>query len=207
MADTDVADTEVDPDSIGPQLDLDDVTFPAAVADGLATAYGVDGTIETGAEWVSVTRRTLSESDDRTPTVEDLCTSADGRHTFAGSDESQSYICVLDPLAYPFLTDTPGTIRSETPVRGETVEVEVSEDGATVSHDDAVISLGVAEDPADVEEVTPAVIYQEVCGYIHVFADRDEYEEWTAAADGVTTAVPARDGVGVARELALELFG
>lgn len=201
-----MADTIVERERIGPKLDLADVEFPPAVGEQLAVAYGVDRPIETGREWVEVTRESLADSVDRTPTVDDLCTSPDGVHTFEGDGTARSYVCVLDPLAYPFLTDTPGTVRSETPVRGETVEITVAGDGATVSHEDAVVSLGVSGDVDPADEVTPAVIYRQVCGYIHVFADGAEYEQWAADGDGVTMSVPATDGVAIARELASELF-
>jgi len=41
-------------------------------------------------------------------------------------------------------------------------------------HADAVISIGVSNDPEAVDEATPAVLYTEVCGYIHAFAEEAE---------------------------------
>lgn len=203
-----MADKTVASDSIGPQLALDDVELPSAVGDRLATAYGVDGTIEHGAEWVDAMQGSLADDVGRSPTPDDLCTSPDGRHSFTSDDgtESQSYVCVLDPLIYPFLTDTPGTVRSETPEDGTTVEISVGTDGVAVSHADAVVSLGAADAIDTDAPVTFERVYQQVCGYIHVFADRAEYEQWAGDVDGETTAVPVSEGVAVARELAGELF-
>jgi len=200
-----MAETTLDASSIG-QVSLDDVSLPPAVGEQLAMAYGADGTIENGAEWVTTMKASLAESVGRTPTAEDLCSSPDGRHTFEGKSGSQSYVCVLDPIIYPFLTDTPGTIRSETPVRGETVEIEVEPGGVSVSHDEAVISLGAADtiDPDD--PVTFERIYQQVCGYVHVFADRAEYETWAGDADAATTAVSVDEGIGVSASLTTVLF-
>ena len=208
MADTTRGDdSTVDASETGPRLRLDDVALPDTVGEQLARAYGTDEAVETGAAWVETMNDALADEVGRPPTADDLCTSPGGDHTFVGDGEEQSYICVLDPLIYPFLTDTPGRVRSETPVRGETVEVEIGETTATASHDDAVVSLGAAAtgDPSD--PVTFERVYQQVCGYVHVFADREEYDEWTDEVDAATTAVPVADGIAVARELTTALFG
>ncbi|WP_123536308.1 organomercurial lyase [Halosimplex salinum] len=198
--------TEVDgSDSIGPKLSLADVVLPPAVGDGFAGLYGSAERPETAAEWVADMRGAIEREYDRTPTVDDLCTVEDGDHAFVGADGAQTYICVLDPLAYPFLTGETGTVRSTTPVRGTEVEFEVRADGVGVSHDDAVVSIGISEG-VDGDEVSIERVYQEVCGFVQTFEDDAEYEEWAAEADGATTAVPAREGVAIARELADALF-
>lgn len=203
-----MADTTVDGRGIGPQLTLDDVVLPPAVGERLATLFDHDGDIETAGEWIAVEREALVHDAGRMATIDDLCTTDDGAHIFSARDGSheQAYICVLDPLVYPVLTDTPGTVRSETPVRGETVEIEVSEDGASVSHDDAVVSIGVSDHVDAVDEVTPEVIYRQICGYIHVFVDETEYAEWAEDVDAATTALPVSKGLAVAGELTSELF-
>ena len=208
MADTTASDdSTVHASEIGPRLQLRDVTLPGSVGEELARAYGSEQPIETGAAWVETMTDALADEVGRTPTADDLCTSPDGDHTFVGDSEEQSYICVLDPLIYPFLTDTPGTVRSETPVRGETVEVEIGETAATATHDDAVVSLGAAAtgDPSD--PVTFERVYRQVCGYVHIFADRAEYDQWAADVDAATTTVPVAEGIAVARELTTALFG
>jgi len=153
-------------------------------------------------------RETTTSARGRTPTVEDLCTVADGDHAFVGETGTQEYICVLDPLAYPFLTGETGTVRSTTPVRGETVGFTVERDGVTVSHDEAVVSLGVSDhlDAVDVESAPVETVYRQVCGYIQTFVDRAEYETWASEADAETIALSAPDGIAVARELADTLF-
>jgi hypothetical protein len=200
-----MTESRLDADSIGPQLDLDDVALPPAVGERLAALLGRESRIDTCAEWAAAMRSALADSAGRTPTVEDLCTSDDGDHAFEGTGERQSYACVLDPLIYPFLTDAPGTVRSETPVRGETVEIEIG-DGAAISHDEAVVSLGVSDRAGTVDDVTVETVYRQVCGYVRVFADREEYEQWAADAAAATTAVPVDEGVAIARELAATLF-
>jgi len=139
--------------------------------------------------------------------MEDLCTTDDGAHAFVGDELTESYICVLDPLAVPFLTDTPGTIRSTTPERGTTVELSVTADGVEYSHPDAVISIGVS-DEVDCEScATIEDTYEQVCPYIHVFEDEAEYETWAETTDATTTSVPVETGVALAGALAENLFG
>ena len=199
----------IDADSIGPQLDLDDIAFPVDVGRALAHAHGVESPVGTGAEWVATTKAALGEEVGTAPTVDDLCTSPDGRHTFSArdGDHEQAYVCVLDPLVYPFLTDTPGTVRSVTPVREETVEITVDEESATTSHDEAVVSLGAATGLDPDAEVSFERVYADVCGYVHVFADEAEYDVWREKSDGATTAVPVEEGVAISRELAAALVG
>jgi hypothetical protein len=209
----------IDSGSIGPKLSLEDVELPPAVGERFGRLYGVDDRPRTAADWIAVTRDRLG-SQGQEPTVEDLCTSADGAHTFVPADgrndggasggdgtaDSQSYVCVLDPLAYPFLTDETGTVRSETPVRESEVVFEVGHDGVVVTPEDAVVSLGVSDHVDAVETVTFETVYRQVCGYIHAFEDEAEYEAWAADVEAATTSLPAEDGIAVAREIALTLF-
>jgi len=199
---------KTDSDSIGPQRTLSEVSFPPALGEQFRQLYGTDTPPSDGAEWVAQMRETTTSARGRTPTVEDLCTVADGDHAFVGETGTQKYICVLDPLAYPFLTGETGTVQSTTPVRGETVEFTVERDGVTVSHDEAVVSLGVSDhlDAVDVESAPVETVYRQVCGYIQTFVDRAEYETWASEADAETIALSAPDGIAVARELADTLF-
>lgn len=196
----------IDSASIGPKTSLSEITFPQAVSERFGTLYGTEGP-ETAAEWVAEMREAVEREHGREPTVEDLCTADDGDHTFVGEDTEQSYICVLDPLVYPFLTGESGTVRSTTPVEGTTVTFEVTADGIDVSHDDAVVSIGVSDHVAHVEEVSLDVVYRQVCGYVQTFEDETEYEQWAADADAATTALSAAEGLAVTRGLAETLFG
>lgn len=195
-----------DHNRIGPQTSLESVTLPDAVGDGFARLYGSDDALATAADWVATMRAAIERERGRSPTVEDLCTTDDGDHAFVGSEGRQTYLCVLDPLVYPFLTGEPGTIESTTPVRGTEVTFEVTADDASVSHDTALVSIGVSKDADGISESPIETVYQEVCGYIQTFEDRAEYETWAEDVDAATTAVDATEGIGVARELAHALF-
>ena len=198
----------IDTGGIGPKLSLDEVAIPPAVGERMARLYGVDERPRTAADWMAVTRAELG-SQGHEPTVADLCTSPDGAHTFTGagaSGESQSYVCVLDPLAYPFLVDATGTVRSETPLREAEVTFEVGRESVAVTPETAVVSLGVSDHVDAVETVTVETVYRQVCGYVHAFEDEAEYETWAADVEAATTPAPAREGVALAREIALGLF-
>lgn len=200
---------KVDSESIGQKLSLADVAFPQAVGEQFAKLYGAADPPENAAEWADAMRAVIEDVRDREPTVDDLCTAADGEHSFESTESpesSQSYICVLDPLIYPFITGTSGTVRSTTPVNGTTVEFEIREDGFDVSHEQAVVSIGVSESVKRVDEVAVETVYQEVCGYIQTFESEAEYDTWAADVDAATTPLSAAEGVAVSRELANVLF-
>ena len=195
-----------DGDGIGPELNLAAERIPPHVGERLAAMYGRDGRFETYAAWVSAIRTASDRTRDDPPTTDDLCHVEDGDHTVEIAGESHSFVCVLDPLALPFLRQTPGTVRSVTPEDGESITVDVTADGATVDTDGAVVSLGVSRE-SDVEGTpTTEDVYAETCPYIHAFASVDEYERWADGVDASTTSVPAETGVAIARELARELF-
>lgn len=198
----------IDPAEVGPTVELSAIEFPADIGEGFQTLYGTDEPIPDAEAWIAATREGVEVVRGRAPTTDDLCASADGDHAFEPADggESQRYVCVIDPIAYPFIVDEPGTVRSTTQVREETITIDVTEDGVDVSHPDAVVSIGVADGVESVEDVTPEVVYRQVCGFIHVFADEAEYETWAAEADGATTSVPVERGIGLGKAIADALF-
>ena len=198
----------VEYDNIGPELSLSDVAFPSELGERFQTLYGTEKPPADGAAWVEQMREAITAVRDRQPTVDDLCTVADGEHVFtpAGGGDEQRYICVLDPLAYPFLTGETGTVRSTTPVREATVAFEITADGVDVSHDEAVVSLGVSDHVEEFEDAPVETVYRQVCGYIQTFEDREEYETWAADVDAATVPLSAAEGVAVAREIAVSLF-
>lgn len=201
-----MADQTIDASELGHELALDDLRLPDDVAAGLGRLYDADPPA-TAAAWVAMLRDHKRDLDGEPPSIEDLCTTNDGDHAFVGADRTESFICVLDPLAVPFLTDTPGTIHSTTPERGVGVEITVGPDGIDYTHPEAVVSIGVAD---EVECEACASIddtYEQVCPYIHVFEDESEYETWAATTDAATTSVPVGMGVALAGGLAEELFG
>jgi len=201
-----MANQTIDASELGHELTLEDLRLPDDVAAGLGTLYDADPPA-TAAEWVAMLRDRKQDQDGDPPTVEDLCTTDDGAHAFVGDDRKESFICVLDPLAVPFLTDTAGTVRSTTPERGEAVEIAVAPDGIDYTHPDAVVSIGVA-DEVDCEACAPIEeTYEQVCPFIHVFEDESAYEMWAETTDAATTSLPVETGVALAGALAEELFG
>jgi len=151
-------------------------------------------------------RRASERTQDDLPTEADLCYVDDGDHSVDIDGETASFVCVLDPLAVPFLRDEPGIIRSKTPEDGDSITIDVESDGVTADAEDAVVSLGVSRDAGGDGPPRQEDIYTETCPYIHVFASVDEYERWAGKTDAATTSLPVETGVAIARELARELF-
>jgi hypothetical protein len=190
-------------DRIGPKLRLESLALPPHVGERLGQLHGTDR-IERGAEWVTEIHASVRETEGRRPTIEDLCTREGGAHSVEIDGETNSFVCVLDPLMIPFLQNAPGTVRSETPEDGAVV-VEVGASGATADPETAVVSLGVSHDVATSGAVTPETVYSEVCPYIHAFQTAAAYERWDRSVDAATTSVSIRTGVALARELARNL--
>lgn len=198
--------TTFDTDSIGPRIDLAEITLPPHVGAQLASLYGRAERFATADEWAVAVRESTTAVQGRTPTVEDLCYLDDGLHTVERGGESDSFVCVLDPLVVPFIESRPATIRSVTPEDEATVTFDVGTDGVSVEPIGAVISLGAARTGATDDPLSPERIYQETCPYIHAFASPAEYDRWAAGVDAATTSVPAATGVAIARGLAETLF-
>jgi hypothetical protein len=201
-----MAATQITPSELGVELTLEQFQLSDDIGAGLGSLYDSDAP-QTAAEWVTLLRERKRDIDGEPPSIEDLCTTDDGAHAFIGDGREQSYICVLDPLAVPFLTDSPGTIRSTTPERGETVEISVGLDGVDYSNSEAVVSVGVSDETDCTACATIDETYEHVCPYIHVFTDETEYDTWAAEIDAATTSVPVETGVALAGALAKNLFG
>ncbi|MFB6140235.1 MAG: organomercurial lyase [Halosimplex sp.] len=183
-----------------------ELSLSPAVGERFARLYGADERPETVGDWAASMREAIERERGRPPAVEDLCTDEAGDHAFVGDDGVQTYVCVLDPLVYPFLTGETGTVRSTTPVRGTEVAFEVGADGVAVSHGGAVVSIGVSEDVDAMADTPLETVYREVCEYVQTFEDRAEYEAWAESVPAVTMGVPAETGLGIVRELADVLF-
>jgi hypothetical protein len=196
----------IQPSQLGLELHLEQFRLPDDIAAGLGELYDAPPP-ETAAAWVAMLRDRKHESDGEPPQIDDLCVADDGAHAFVVDEREQSYVCVLDPLVVPFLTDRPGTVRSTTPERGTTVEIPIGDDGVDYSHPDAVVSLGVADEVDCASCTSIEETYEQVCPYIHVFEDESEYEAWATTTEAATTSVPVETGVALAGALAETLFG
>lgn len=184
------------------------------IADNLQALFGTDERPETFGAWTDAVAAAFG--DDWPPAVADLCHDDEGRHraeTGAGTEdgsgteseagaESETYrfVCVLDAVMLPFLTDESVTVYSEGPETGETVTSEVAQAGIETDPEDAVLSFGVA--PVSREtELTPGLTYESLCPYVHAFPDETAYERWAAGIDAPTMALPLSEGFGLVRAL------
>jgi hypothetical protein len=185
---------------IGPELALEDVTIPPHVGDRLAAFYDREERIEDARQWAEAADAAIRAETGRGGTEADMCTVEDGPHAVEFADDSQSYVCVLDPLIAVFRRGEPGTVRSETPEDGTEVTIDLDETGATVAPETAVVSLGVGYDAPDAEPTLEAA-YGQVCASTDVFASAEEYERWADGVDASTTSYPVGRAVALTREL------
>jgi hypothetical protein len=187
---------------------VSEIELSRPVGDRLATIFGSEPTFSTVAEWIDAMENAFEGQLGHTPTREDLCTTPDGNHVVEIDGERESYVCVLDPLMVLFLEGQPGQVRSETPGSGAEIVIDVGREGVETSHEDAVVSIGVAADVSDaaVGPVTPELAYRTICPYVQAFVDEPAFDRWAAASDGVAMAIPIEESVIIARELAATLI-
>lgn len=106
------------------------------------------------------------------------------------------------------------TVRSRDPVRDETVRFERDADGWAVTPDDALVSLGLAADVAEDEDMLTAGLGlasggcvddragDVLCRHFNAFVDVDAYETWAAASDAVSVAMRATAFAAMIRDVA-----
>lgn len=191
--------------------------IPEDVGTAMERAYDLDAPPATIAEWLDGVL-TAYRAAGETVTADDMCAVDDARHeieldggaTVPGTDAAAAeYICVLDPLAVPFIAGTAGTVRSESPVSDATIEFRVGPEELSVDPETAVVSLGVDADVDDTDsasELTVEDTYELLCPYGHAFRDEAAFERWNAERDCVATlSLDAETAVGVAVGIARRL--
>lgn len=172
--------------------------LPDAVGRELGHIYGT-GRVETYGNWIE----TMTAVMDRELTVDDMCHVDDARHEVTVSGETDEYICVVDPLAVPFIQDEPAVVRSDVPGSDETVTAWIEGDGTlTVDPETAVVSFGAASAAGvDVEDPVERG-YVALCAYGHAFPDRASYNRWAEETAAVTTSLPYADAMAFAAAVA-----
>lgn len=172
--------------------------LPNAVGRELGDVYGTDQ-VNTYGDWIE----TMMAVIDGEPTVDDMCCVADARHEVTVDGDTDEYICVIDPLAVPFILNEPAVVQSDVPGSGETVTARVEADGTlTVDPKTAVVSFGAASAAgADVEDPVERG-YVALCAYGHAFPDQASYERWAGETAAVTTSLPYADAMAFAATVA-----
>ncbi|WP_226004721.1 organomercurial lyase [Natrinema salinisoli] len=159
------------------------------------------GSVETLDEWVTAVRRRTGGGP---ITVDDLCHAGEETaHWGEIEGERYHFRCFYDAVILSALTETPVTIRTESP-DGMVIEARsVGTAELTVSPDEAVFSFGVDETvapPAD-GEPSRADIYAAVCPSVRAFPDLEAYERWAATVPVATVAMPLAGATDLAAEL------
>lgn len=175
--------------------------LPPDVGAAVASAYGTEERPATFGDWLDGMAAAYAATDvDSEP--EDMCAVEESRHVVERGGETTAYVCVLDPLAIPFIEGRSAHVRSDPPVGEGTIEFRIGPDDVTVDPAEAVVSFGVDAPPPDaplsVEET-----YDRLCPYGHAFPEEAAYERWDGDVEGiVTTVIDAETAVGVAAGIA-----
>jgi hypothetical protein len=173
--------------------------IPPEIGKNLRALFDTDDRPETFGAWTDAVAETFG--DEWPPAVEDLCHDEDGRHRAETEEGTYRFVCVLDAIMLPFLTDSAAVeVRSAGPETGATVTSRVTEDGIETDPEDAVLSFGVAETDESAA-VTPRLTYESLCPYVHAFPDEEAYERWAARIDAPTMALPLSAGFALVRAL------
>lgn len=177
-----------------------DRPLPPEIADNLQSLFGTDDHPETLSAWADMLAAAFGE--DWPPAVADLCHDEEGRHRAETEGETYRFVCVLDAVMLPFLTDNSAvTVHSGGPETGQTVVSHVSQSGIETDPEEAVLSFGVAP-VAPETEPTPRLTYESLCPYVHAFPEESAYERWAEETDAPTIGLPLSEGFGLARALA-----
>lgn len=183
-----------------PESQLLEAPLPDDVRTALGRLLG-GGSVETLDEWITAVRRRTGGGP---ITVDDLCHAGE-ETVHCGEIEGERYHfrCFYDAVILSALTETPVTIRTESP-DGTGIEmrsVETTE--LTVAPETAVFSFGVDETvvlPAD-GDPSHADIYAAVCPHVRAFPDLEAYERWAATVPVATVAMPLAGATDLAAEL------
>jgi hypothetical protein len=143
--------------------------LPPDVGAAVARAYGTEERPATFGDWLDGMAAAYAATD-VDPEPEDMCAVEESRHMVERGGETTAYVCVLDPLAIPFIEGRSAHVRSDPPVGEGTIEFRIGPDDVTVDPAEAVVSFGVDAPPPDaplsVEET-----YDRLCPYGHAFPE------------------------------------
>lgn len=179
----------------GHWLDAESATeapLPPDVAAAMGELFGT-GPVETLDAWADVIGETVDDGGG----VEALCHADEPTpHRARRAGETYHFLCFFDAVVLSYLTGDPVDLRTESP-GGDGIEAHVSpEEGVEADPPSAVVSFGVARDPAStVPEDGPTAAYGAVCPYVKAFPDRRAYEQWADGVDAATVGLPLADGV------------
>jgi len=175
-----------------------------AVSNALQNALHLPEQPQTLREWGEAMGELVSRSD-IDGGLETLCTTEQSPHRAAFDGQVEHFVCVQDAFIVPFLANDVDTvdITTESPLRGERIEVTLTDETAEITPAGAVMSFGVSDDvtdpPADLD--SPELAYGKVCPYGHAFPDQAAYEEWAETVDAVTMSAPLANALELGRAI------
>ncbi|WP_336326004.1 organomercurial lyase [Halovenus sp. HT40] len=179
--------TESQTESAGRNLTAENplqAELPAEMSATLGQFLGRES-VTTFDEWAAEIRQTVGGS----IAVEDLCSTEERTAHWAVRDgERQYFLCFYDAVILAALSEQSVEIHTKSP-GGTVIEARaVGTDTLEVTPKEAVFSLGVEENAANLVDGNPTLedAYGAVCPYVKAFPNADSYREWAEAVPAAT---------------------
>ncbi len=178
--------------------------LPRSLGTRLETALSLSERPETFGEYVDA-MATLVESEGVDPDLETLCRTDQSPHRATCDGTTRQYHCPLDAVVVPVATAAVDHVEVETvdPVTGDAIAFSIGGSTVTATPSGAVLSFGVADDPAasPTGRPNPELAYRQTCPFAKAFGSRAAYDDWAADVDGHTIVLSIEDGLELARAL------
>lgn len=150
----------------------------------------------------------IATGDSACSALDELRPDGETRHELHYDDRIDYGHCVDGVLFAAELVDhEPVTVRSFDPVSDEPVTFEIADGGREVTPTGAVVSMGMAEDVPETEDMITFGVGMATgendpesyvdhpldlfCRNFNAFERRETYEQWAADSDAVSVAIPA----------------
>lgn len=129
--------------------------------------------------------------------LEKLLVTDESPHEVHLAEQTANTYCFLDALALGLLQEAPVDITTLPPGDEDAIEFTVHEQGIQAGHEDMIVSFGFSKDmptdPAAFEDASDperlAIMHEQGCPKMNLFASLEAYEAWDEQAEAITTPI------------------
>ena len=180
--------------------DLDETYLTPRVAEQFRIAFGLPREPQTLETWVELTFEILAEGF-RNNRDADLAPNS-SHHSLWFDDTVYHTTGLFEALVLGFIVDGSSIfqLRSQSPGRGSTIEVDATRNHFSVNPENAVTSFGVSNDivAPDYFDVPAYIAYYRFNQYTYAFPNHAAYDAWAnRAEDVVSMALPMNEAISL----------